>query len=249
MTRAYHTVIDVSFGFWDVTLMLVVTMQAMAVAYLSSPRWKGLALSLPLPFTTIVLSLGNPVDASNVLSMATMFVYVSGVWLLFEKVKLPIVVSIFLSVLVYIMLGGLLVGIVPKTDTAFWMATVGMFAFGLVLFRALPKPSKPPYRTPLPLWQKLPIVFVVVGLLVTVKNHLGGFASLFPLLGAVGAYEVRNDLWILVRTVPVLMCSLTVLIVVTFLGQRVWGLGGGLAMGWVVFLPIVLWIQVRVSKV
>ena len=241
--------IDVSFGFWDVILVLVVAMQAMAVAYLSSPRWKGLALSLPLPFTTIVLSLGNPVDASNVLSMGTMLVYVSCVWLLFEKVKLPIVVSIFLSVLVYIMLGGLLVGIVPKTDTAFWMATVGMFALGLILLRVLPKPSKPPYRTPLPLWQKLPTVFVVVGLLVTIKNHLGGFASLFPLLGTVGAYEVRNDLLILARTVPVLMCSLTVLIVVTFLGQRVWGLGGGLVMGWLVFLPIVLWIQVRVRKV
>jgi hypothetical protein len=129
------------------------------------------------------------------------------------------------------------------------MATVGMFALGLILLRVLPKPSKPPYRTPLPLWQKLPTVFVVVGLLVTIKNHLGGFASLFPLLGTVGAYEVRNDLLILARTVPVLMCSLTVLIVVTFLGQRVWGLGGGLVMGWLVFLPIVLWIQVRVRKV
>jgi len=249
MMRVYPIVIDVSFGFWDVALMLVVTMQATVVAYMSSPRWKGLALSLPLPFTTIVLSLGNPVDASNVLSMVTMLVYVSCVWLLFEKVKLPIVVSIFLSVLVYIMLGGLLVGIVPKTDDAFWMAAVGMFASGLVLLRVLPKPSKLPYRTPLPLWQKLPTVFVVVGLLVTIKNHLGGFASLFPLLGTVGAYEVRNDLRILARTVPVLMCSLTVLIVVTFLGQHVWGLGWGLVMGWVVFLPIVLWIQARVPKV
>ena len=240
---------DVSFGFWDVTLVLVVTFQAMAVAYLSSPKWKGLALSLPLPFTTIVLSLGQPVDASNALSMTTLLVYVMCVWFLYERVRLPIVISIALGVLVYILLGGFLVGLVPKRDDVFWMAIVGVFVLGVVLLYVLPKPSKPPYRTPLPLWQKLPLVFLVVGILVTIKNHLGGFASLFPLLGTVGAYEVRNDLWILVRTVPVLMCSLTVLIVVTYLVQGRLGLQGGLMVGWLVFLPIVFWVQLRVRKV
>jgi len=241
--------VDISFGFWDVTLVVVVTIQAMAVAYLSSPRWKGLALTLPLPFTTIVLSLGKPVDASNVLSLATLFVYVSCVWFLHEKVKLHVVISVVLSVLVYMFLGGMLVGIVPSTDVVFWMAAVGMFGLGFVLLRVLPKPSKPPYRTPLPLWQKLPMVFMVVCVLVTIKNHLGGFASLFPLLSTVGAYEVRHDLWILVRTVPVLMCSLTVLMIMTFLGQQIWSVGGGLVMGWVAFLPIIFWVQIYVRKV
>ena len=224
-------------------------MQAMAVAYLSSPRWKGLALTLPLPFTTIVLSLGKPVDASNVLSLLTLFVYVSCVWLLHEKVKVHIVISVVLPVLVYMFLGGMLVGMVPSTDVAFCMAVVGIFGLGFVLLRILPKPSKPPFRTPLPLWQKLPMVFGVVCVLVMIKNHLGGFASLFPLLSTVGAYEVRHDLWILVRTVPVLMCSLTMLMVMTFLGQRVWGVPVGLAMGWVVFLPIIFWIQIYIRKV
>jgi hypothetical protein len=240
---------NLALGFWDVMLVLVVTFQAMAVAYLSSPKWKGLALSLPLPFTTIVLSLGDPVDASNVLSMATLLVYVSCVWFLYDKMKLTIVISIALGVLMYVLLGSVLVGLVPKTDDVFWMAIVGVFGLGVFLLRVLPRPSKPPYRTPLPLWQKLPTVFLVVGILVTIKNHLGGFASLFPLLGTVGAYEVRNDLWILVRTVPVLMCSLTVLIVVAHLAQGTWGLHGGLMMGWLAFLPIVLWVQLRVRKV
>ncbi|MDA0711901.1 MAG: hypothetical protein O3B73_17010 [bacterium] len=237
------------FGFWDMTLVGVVTVQAMAVAYLSTPRWKGLALSLPLPFTTIVLSLDKPVDASNVLSLATLLVYVTGVWVLYEKARFPIVPAVALSVVAYILLGGLLLGFVPKTDTAFWLAIGAMFALGQVLLRVLPRPCKPPYRTPMPLWQKLPTVLAVVGVLVTIKSHLGGFASLFPLLGTVGAYEVRHDLWILVRSVPVLMCSLTVLLGVTHVGQAAWGLGGGLALGWLAFLPIVLWIQVRVRRV
>jgi len=249
LRRVYLITVDISFGFWDVTLVLVVTMQAMVVAYLLSPRWKVLALSLPLPFTTIVLSLGKPVDASNVLSLATLFVYVSCVWFLYEKVKVHIVIAVVLSVLVYMFLGGVLVGIVPSTDDVFWMAIVGMFGLGSVLLRVLPKPSKPPYRTPLPLWKKLPTVFMVVCVLVMIKNHLGGFASLFPLLSTVGAYEVRHDLWILVRAVPVLMCSLTVLMAVTFLGQHVWGVSGGLVAGWIVFLPIIFWIQIYVRKV
>lgn len=240
---------DISFGFWDVMLVLVVTFQATCVAYLSSPRWKGLALSLPLPFTTIVLSLGHPLGASNVLSLMTLFVYVNCVRLLYEKFHLPIAVAIALSVMVYAVLGGYLVDVVPATEMSFWMAIGGVFVLGVFLLWVLPKPSKPPYRTPLPLWQKVPTVLVVVGFLVTIKNHLGGFASLFPLLGTVGAYEVRHDLWILVRTVPVLMCSLTVFIVVAYLTQQVWGLGVGVMMGWVVFMPIVLWLQSHVRKV
>lgn len=230
-------------------LVMVVTLQATCVAYLSSPRWKGLALSLPLPFTTIVLSLGQPMGASNVLSLVTLFVYVNSVRWFYEKLHVPIALSIAVSVLIYAALGGVLVDVVPMTETVFWVSVVGIFVLGVVLLRVLPKPSKPPYRTPLPLWQKLPTVLVVVGFLVTIKNHLGGFASLFPLLGTVGAYEVRHDLWILVRTVPVLMCSLTVMIVVTYLAQKVWGLGGGLAMGWLALLPIVFWLQSHVRRV
>lgn len=237
-----------SLGLWDAVLVLVVTAQITAVAYLSDSRWKGLALTLPLPFSTLVLALNLPIDASNVLALATLFAYVLCIRFLYVHLQVPIVPAIVLSVILYATLGSLLAQQVPSTDAAFWIATGGMFVLGVVLRRTLPQPSGPPYRTPLPLWQKLPIIFLVVGILVLLKNSLQGFASLFPLVSTVGAYEVRRDLWILVRTVPTLMCALIPLMVVVRTVQEHIGLAGGLALGWCVFLPILLWMQ-RPSRV
>lgn len=231
----------VSFGFWDIVLVLVVTSQITAVAYLSDARWKGLALTLPLPFTTLVLGLNQPIDASNVLALATLFAYVLCIRILHLKFHVSIVPAIALSVILYATLGSLLAKQVPATDVAFWIAAAGMFGFGVVLRRILPQPSGPPYRTPLPLWQKLPIILLVVGILMLIKNNLQGFASLFPLVSTVGAYEVRRDLWILVRTVPTLMCALIPLMAVVRTVQEHIGLAGGLILGWLVFLPILIW--------
>ena len=227
-------------GFWDAVLVGVVSLQATAVAYVASPRWKALLLTLPLPFTTISLALGRPIDASNVLSLVVLFGYTLSVQLLHGRWRLPIVLTIVLSVVGYSVTGGLLARVVPETDGTFWISVVGIMALGLALRRVVPNGSGLTYRTPLPLWQKLPVVFAVVALLVVIKNSLEGFATLFPLLSTVGAYEVRRDLWLLARTVPTLMCALIPLMVVVRLTQPTMGLGFALMLGWLVFVPILL---------
>ncbi len=236
-------ILNISLGFWDIALIFVVALQATAVAYLSDTRWKSLALTLPLPFTTIVLSLGNPLDASNVLSLVTLMIYVMSVRLLYIHARIPIVLTIVLSVFIYATLSSQLVPIVPRTDQVFWISALSIFALGHVLRRVLPHPTGSNYRTSLPLWQKLPAILLVVGILVTLKNSLQGFASLFPLLGTVGAYEVRRNLWILVRSVPNLMCALIPLMIVVRIAQSHVGLPGAFVLGWMVFLPILWWLQ------
>ena len=49
---------------WDV-LLIVVTAQSLVLAYTEAPRWKRLLLSLPFPFTLVVLSVGRPIDGSS----------------------------------------------------------------------------------------------------------------------------------------------------------------------------------------
>ena len=82
---------------WDIALAIVVTLQATALAYISSPRWKALMLMLPLPFTTIVISLGRPLDTSNLLAMVVLLVYTLSVRTLYQYI--PIVPAIALSAL------------------------------------------------------------------------------------------------------------------------------------------------------
>jgi hypothetical protein len=193
---------------------------------------------LPLPFTTIVLSLGRPLDASNLLSMVVLLVYTLSVRTLYQYI--PIVPSIALSVCLYAILGSLLASNVPTTDIAFWISAGIIFMLGILLLKVVPFPNGPNHRTPLSIWQKLPAILLVVIIIVAIKNSLQGFASLFPLLGTVGAYEVRHNLWLLVRSAPALMCALTPMVIVTRLTQDQMGLGFALFLGWMIYIPVLI---------
>ena len=111
---------------------------------------------------------------------------------------------------------------------------------GILLLKVVPFPNGPNHRTPLSIWQKLPAILLVVIIIVAIKNSLQGFASLFPLLGTVGAYEVRHNLWLLVRSAPALMCALTPMVIVTRLTQDQMGLGFALFLGWMIYIPVLI---------
>ena len=234
-----------STNLWDIALVFVVSLQSTAIAYSLSPRWKAMFLMLPLPFTTIVLSLGQPLDASNLLSLVVLLVYTLSVRTLYKYIH--ILPAIALSVLLYAILGSTLAAHIPQNDLFFWISAVIIFLMGLFLLRIVPPPHGPNHRTPLPLWQKLPAILIVVVIIVMIKNSLQGFASLFPLLGTVGAYEVRHNLWLLVRSVPVLMCALTPLIIITRTTQEQIGLGFALLLGWMIYIPILVFINRQTS--
>ncbi|MDA0337384.1 MAG: extracellular solute-binding protein [bacterium] len=232
-------------GPWDLVLILVVSVQATVVAYVAAPRVKSIFLTLPLPFTAVALAVGLPLDAANVLSLLLLLGYMHGVRLLHDRLGLPILAAIPLSLAGYCVAGWLAVGIVPSGPVMFWSSAAGMLFLGAFLFwRNAPRAERT-HRTRLPVWQKLPAVLAVVLLLVVVKQELRGFATLFPLVSVVGAYEARYCLWTLSLTVPLLMLTLVPLMAVAYLAQDFVGLPGGLALGWLMFLllliPLIRW--------
>jgi hypothetical protein len=229
---------------WDLVLILVVSLQTTALAYLHSPRLKAFALTLPFPFTTIALAVGRPMDATNVAALVILFGYTQSVRLLHYRLRVPIVPAILLAVAGYALAGWVLARVVPHSETAFWVATPLVLLLGLVLQRGMPIRLEPGYRTTLPLYIKLPVIMAVVCLLILIKGALAGFSTLFPMVGVVGAYETRFCLWTFGRQVPVLMVTLIPLIVVSHLTHDTLGLGLSLAVGWAVFL-VALWIVTR----
>ena len=175
-------------------LIGVVTIQCLLIAYAESPKWKGLFLTLPLPFTAVVMSVGRPIDASTIAALFVLLVYTQSVRLLSNRLHVPIVLAIGTGVAIYAVIGLGCAKLVPTGDTPFWVACA-----------------------------------------VTIPT---GFAPLFPLVSVVGAYETRHSLWTLARPVFTLMVAIPPMLIVTRLTQPSFGLGGGLALGWVVFLPI-----------
>ena len=235
-------------GPWDLVLIVAVSTLATVVAYLHRPRWKALMINLPIPFTVMTLALGRSVDATNALGLILLLLFTHGVRLLHYRLGLPIVPAIVISALGYIGVGGGLAQIVPPSPISFWIAAGATFGFALGLHVIMPHPREPGHRTPLPVWIKLPIVAAVVTFVVVIKGVLGGFATVFPMVGVVGAYEARHSLWTACRQMPVVAFTIIPLMAVCRVAQGKMGLGGGLAVGWIVFLAILIPVTIHMWR-
>lgn len=238
----------ISINLWDVVLVLGVAAQSLAVAYLYDPRWKAFVVGLPMPFTLATLSLGRPVDATNVTAIAVLLLFYWGVRLLYLQLGLRIVPAIVTAALLYSFAGWALARVIPDSDRAFWWACALVWLLGLALLLAIPPRDEPGHRSPLPLRTKLPVVVGVILGLVLAKHALKGFMTLFPMVSVVAAYEARHSLYTLARQLPVMMLTLIPLMIVSRLADEYLGLGGSLLAGWLVlfaFLPAVSRLNLR----
>jgi len=227
-------------GPWDISLVIVVSLQATLLAYLARPQWKAIILSLPVPFTVAAMALGQRANITHVLGLVLLVSFTHGVRLLHSRLRLPILLAIVLAAAGYCVTAGLLVPWLPQSEAAFWLACLAVWTLAVGLFRALPERQEPDYRSALPVWLKLPIIAAVVLGLVILKGWLQGFMALFPMVGVVAAYEARYSLWTMGRQIPVLMMAMVPLIVTSHLLQPAVGLGLSLAAGWLVFLAVFL---------
>lgn len=228
------------FGYWDGLLVVVVSLQATLLAYLYQPRWKALVLTLPIPFTVASLAVGRPIDATNVLALLLLLVFTHGVRLLHYRARVSIVLSIVLSALVYCVLGSILARRVPTGDGAFWASCLLMLLVALLLLVIHPHREESGHRSPLPIWIKLPLIALVVFFLILIKQQLHGFMTMFPMVGVVAAYEARHSLWTISRQIPVLTIVSVPMMMTCRLVQSHLGLGPGLAIGWCVFLLLLI---------
>ena len=239
---------SVHLGLWDFLLIAGVSAMATTLAYLHHPRWKALIMSLPIPFTLATLSLGRPVDATNALGLAVLLGYAHAVRVLYGRLRVPIVAAIAFSVLGYCALGTAAAPAIPASDGAFWVAEGLVFALGLALYITTPHREEPGHRSPLPVYVKLPIVVAVVVALIAIKKSLQGFMTLFPMVSVMAAYEARFSLWTICLQIPVLMLTMVPMMAAIRLAQPRLGLGGALAVGWLVFLALLVPITRRLWK-
>lgn len=235
----------ITLSFWDMILLIVVTAQAGLLAYLHQPRWKALILNLPFPCTLSIVSLGQPVDVTYVAGFLLLLVYTHSVRWLHIGWRVPILPAIVLAAVGYGLLSMVLVPVLPRTETAFWVGAAIVFGVALAAHRLLPPRVEPGHRTSLPVWIKLPAVAAVVLILILIKQHLQGFMALFPMVGVIASYEARTCLWTVCRQIPIIMMTLLPLVIVVHVLQPAIGLGGALGIGWAVFLAILVPLTVR----
>src|ERR1039458_10048822 len=101
-------------GPWDFALVLAVSLQATVLAYLYQPRLKALVFMLPIPFTFIALSVGKPIDVSNVAGLFLLLAYMFLVRFLHIRLRLWIISAIAISAVAYCLAGALLRPFIPE---------------------------------------------------------------------------------------------------------------------------------------
>lgn len=227
-------------GFWDILLIVMVSVQAVLVAYAYEPKWKALIYSMPVPFTFATLALGKPVNATHATGLFLLLGFTYAVWFLRCKLRVPIVVSIIGPAIGYCLAAGILVPVIPKTTSVFCISGISVMLLGALLLKLIPFREEPGYRSPMPLAVKLVFTFIVILIIVLLKNRLQGFMAVFPIVGVIAAYESRFSLWTFSRQTMVMMLTLIPLMMTSKLIQPYFGLGISLILGWIVYWVILI---------
>ena len=221
---------------WDVVLILGVSTQGTVIAYIKDARIKALMMLFPLPFTFGALAVNRPVDATNAIGLLLLGLFMHFVRLAHHKLRLPVVLAIAIGSVAYCVIGTFLAPIVPAGSLVFWIATGAIGLVASLLLKFFPVCDEAGYRTPLPIWIKLPSMIAVVSVLLLLKSNLLGFMTMFPMIGVITAYETRHSLWTTCQKVPFTMYGVGVVMVTARLGQDTMGLGWSLALGWAIML-------------
>jgi hypothetical protein len=232
-------------GFWDWLLIAAVVAQSGVIAYIWSPEWKAFLFLFPIPFSVAFFAVGEPVGASNLLGLVLLLFFFHGVRILHTKLRLNIILSIALSAAGYCLAGAALNKTLPAGAAVFWGSALAVLAAALWGIFSFPPKSEPGHKSPLPVWIKLSIIAAVVFGIVLIKKQLGGFVTVFPMVGVITAYEARKSLWTVSRRIPVMMITLGLTIVIMRLTQNTLGAPLALAAGWAVFLAVIIPMGVR----
>jgi len=224
------------FDFWDWRLLLAVFLQSAPIAYIHQPKWKALMVSVPLPFTMAVFAVGQPINATNVIGLALWFMFMHGVRILHQDRRWPIVPAIAIMTLAYCLIAMALVRVIPISGVAFWISLGLILPLVLWVQSRLPHQDEPGYRTPLPLWIKLPIIMVVILIILVLKKQLQGFMTVFPMVSIIAVYEARHSLRTMCRQMSITIVVFMTMLIIIRLAVPWMGLHWAMVPCWTAYL-------------
>ena len=230
---------------FDIIFIAAVSLQGTFIAYVYSPRWKSLILTMPVAFTLGTLSLGVPVESTHVLGLVFLFFFSQAVRFLHYRWKTPIVICIGTSALGYCMAGWGAALVLPTDGWIFWIIAISVFICGNLLFHLMHPPKEIGQKSALPVWLKFIIISSIVLLMVILKNNLKGFMTVFPYNGVIASYEARRSLGTISRQITVIMSCFSAMMMTVRVLQPVLPMIPSLAASWFVFFFVLSFFLLR----
>lgn len=228
------------FSFWDFILLFAVTNLVIITAYVENPQRKAFILLIPIPFSIAVLSLGQPLDATNVTALLVLNLYYHIVRVLHYRLGAGIIPSIAVGAVTYSLLGALLAAVIPETPGVFWISCAAVFGLSLILYRIIPVKQEPGNRTKMPLYAKIPLTVAMVIAVILLKKYLQGFMTFFPMVGVFATYETRKSLWTNCKKIPVLSMIMVPMLITIRIFQSLFSLPAAILFGWITLLALLI---------
>ncbi len=202
-------------------------------------------MSLPFPGTVAMLSLGENINAANILGLSLLLFFAHIVRLLYCHRIVKIIPAIVIATLFYGLAGSLLNRIYPMTTGGFWCAVLWNFLLATAILCFTVPRKEPGQKSRMPVIAKIFTITLVVSGLIILKKVLGGFMVAFPMVSLIAMYESRYSLWTMSRQMAVMMMALGTMFTTIFLLQNLIGLHCALGCGWVVFILIIFPLHYR----
>lgn len=193
----------------DIALVVAVTGMAVGMAYLHSPRAKSLVYMLPIPFSLALISTGRGIDATHMVGMGAVWIFLWVVWLLHSVAGLNIIVADLAAIAIHAAGSLALARALPAAGSRgeppwFWGSCAAVAVVSLCAL--LPRTrGERGHRSDMPVYVKAPLVLVLVACLIAAKEPLRGFMPSFPMASVFAVYEARHSLKTLTMRFPIFM--------------------------------------------
>jgi len=232
------TTIISNLGIWNILLLILLPTMGTAMSYIPHAKWKAFIAVIPVPFTLITLSIGTFKGVDSALGVIILLAYIFSVKFFYQKLHIPIVLSILLAVIEYCILAYILKILVPNTVPMIIIFTSIYFSLSVWIHLKMPYKEEPHYRSPLAVWKKFLILLLLAIFAIIMKNYLGGFMSVFPLFSIIGAYESRSSLYTFCRYISLAMIGFGFLLSTMYILQDDYGLIPALIAGLSIYIPL-----------
>jgi len=218
----------------------VITLVILLIASVREGRLRAIIYGLPLPITTALIATKSQIDASHVIGLFLLCVFLWLVFFFYKKRNLTIIASDILSATIYVILGFFLIRII---SIDFWKMVFFYLLFWIIyLLRYQPKYEQGS-KSPIKPLIKGGLVFVISLCLLLLKSILRGVVVTFPFSGIFAVVEAKDTLYTLAGEFTKNSLSILVFfIIVNVLSPKI-GYYQSILLGWLFYFPILLLLQ------
>jgi len=234
-----------SISTFDLIMAAVLAVIVTGISRIHCPVWKSFVYSCPIPFTLALLVSGRGVDSGHIAGIVLNHLYLWSTWYLHKRRRVPILVTDLIAASLYVALTSWVVRVLPEGNAYLFC---GLIAVGLavsVVVRRFPQIEEEGAVSPMPVWMKASVVFVLALCMYSLKGVLLAAMTTFPYLGVFTVVECRRSLYTLAVRFAHLSAAFYVFIIVIWRLQDDVPLWAALLIGWLPALGLLAVYQLR----